>query len=76
MSDDLTANEGKVMFASGQSEAELVLNVVGDDEPELNEKFIIQLLTPDKVRKNLGRKLKTLVTESRLDKVRQHFRGY
>ena len=46
---DLAANQGQVVFASGQSEAELILEVVGDEDPELNERYIVQLLAPDKV---------------------------
>ena len=52
---DLAANQGEVIFADGQSQAELVLDVVGDDEPELNEKFIVQLTRSDKVREEEGR---------------------
>ena len=46
---DLASDRGEVVFASGQSQADLVLDVVGDEEPELNEKYIVQLMAPDKV---------------------------
>ena len=46
---DLASDRGEVVFASGQSQADLILDVVGDEEPELNEKYIVQLMAPDKV---------------------------
>ncbi|KAI8777860.1 G-protein coupled receptor 98, partial [Biomphalaria glabrata] len=44
---DLTPSSGTLVFEAGQSQQYIILNVVNDDIPELDETYAVQMSSPD-----------------------------